>query len=66
MQHHEIFKLLNDSVCQYSINKIVRFKTLMLRSDLSYYSDPCIVVKGTITVVLNTLINKKEKSNLQE
>ena len=28
----------------------IRIKTPMLRSDLCYYSDACIVVKGTITV----------------
>ena len=32
-------------------NKNIRFKTLMLRSDLcNYYSDAYIVVKGTIPV----------------
>ena len=35
---------------QYNINKQVRFKTSMLRSDLCVYSDACIGVKGTITV----------------
>ena len=35
---------------QYNINKQVRFKTSMLRSDLCDYSDAYIVVKGTITV----------------
>ena len=34
----------------YSINKEIRIKTLMLRSDLCDFSDPYIVVKGTITV----------------
>ena len=33
----------------YSINKQIRFKTSMLRSDLCTYSDGYIVVKGTIT-----------------
>ena len=35
---------------QYSANKNVRFKTLMLRSDLRAYSDVYVVLKGTITV----------------
>ena len=35
---------------QYSVNKNIRFKTSMLRSDLCDYSDAYIVVKGTITV----------------
>ena len=34
---------------QYFINKNIRFKTPMLRSDLCDYSDACIVVKGRIT-----------------
>ena len=35
---------------QYSINKNIRFKTSMLRSDLCDYSDAYIIVKGRITV----------------
>ena len=35
---------------QYSANKNVRFKTLMLRSDFRAYSDVYVVLKGTITV----------------
>ena len=35
---------------QYSIDKNLRFKTPVLRSDLSDYSDAYIVVKGRITV----------------
>ena len=34
----------------YSTNKQVRFKTLILRSDLCDYNDAYIVVKGTISV----------------
>ena len=34
----------------YIENKSIRFKTLMLRSNLCDYSDACILVKGTITV----------------
>ena len=34
----------------YNVNKEIRIKTSMLRSDLCDYSDAYIVVKGTITV----------------
>ena len=34
----------------YDINKEIRIKTSMLRSDLCNFSDAYIVVKGTITV----------------
>ena len=33
-----------------SVNKKIRFKTSLLRSDLCDYSDACIVAKGEITV----------------
>ena len=35
---------------QYSVNKNTRFKTFVLRSDMSDYSDAYIVVSSTITV----------------
>ena len=35
---------------RYKTNKQIRFKTLMLRSDFSDYSDAYIVVKGDITL----------------
>ena len=35
----------------YNVNKEIRSKTSMLRSDLCDYSDAYIVVKGTITIV---------------
>ena len=35
----------------YNVNKEIRIKTSMLRSDLCGFSDAYIVVKGTITVV---------------
>ena len=35
----------------YNVNKEIRIKTSMLRSDLCDFSDAYIVVKGTITVV---------------
>ena len=42
---------MNDlSSGQYSVNKNIRFKTSMLRSDLCDYSDAYIVVKGIVHV----------------
>ena len=35
----------------YNVNKEIRIKALMLRSDLRDHSDAYIVVKGTITVI---------------
>ena len=40
----------NSSNGQYSINKNMRFKTSMLKSDLCDYSDAYIVVKGIIVL----------------
>ena len=34
----------------YDVNKKIRIKTSMLRSDLCDFNDACVVVKGTITV----------------
>ena len=34
----------------YKTNKQIRFKTSMVRSDLCYFNDAYIVVKGTVTV----------------
>ena len=51
----------------YNENKSIRFKTLMLRSNLCYYSDAYILVKGTITVtapgVNNGANNIRDKRN---
>ena len=44
----EVYDQLGGS---YNVNKEIRIKTSMLRSDLCYYSDAYIVVKGIITVV---------------
>ena len=35
----------------YNPNKKIRIETSLLKSDLCHYSDPYIIVKGTITVV---------------
>ena len=45
----------------YNVNKEIRIKTSMLRSDLCDYSDAYIVVKGTITVT-DTDCTKRNKS----
>ena len=44
----------------YNVNKEIRIKTSMRRSDLCDFSDAYIVVKGTITVVIP---NNAKKSN---
>ena len=41
---------VNSLLNTYNENKSIRFKTPMLRSNLCYYSDAYILVKGTITV----------------
>ena len=48
---------------QYSVNKNIRFKTLMQRSDLRVDSDAYIVVKETITVEGKMMLEKKEFKN---
>ena len=40
----------DESRGEYSSNKLIRFKTAMLRSSLCDYSDAYILVKGNITV----------------
>ena len=51
----------------YNENKSIRFKTPMLRSNLCDYSDPYILVKGTITVTApganNNANNIRDKRN---
>ena len=46
---------------QYSVNKNIRFKTTMLRSNFCNYSDVYIVVKGKITVKDNDNANRINK-----
>ena len=45
----------------YSVNKNIRFKIVMLRSDLCDYSDAYIVVKGTIDLLADDA-NKNDKA----
>ena len=50
----------------YTENKSIRFKTLMLRSDLCDYADAYVLVKGTITVTVNAGTNNiRDKENRQ-
>ena len=44
-------EIYNESGGTYNVNKEIRFKTPMLRSDLCDYNDACIVVAGKITVI---------------
>ena len=46
---------------RYKPNKQIRFKTLMLRSDLCDFSDVYIVVKGKITVTDPNDVNYDKK-----
>ena len=43
-------EIIDESRGEYSSNKLIRFKTAMLRSTLCNYSDANILVKGNITV----------------
>ena len=55
------FEIYDQSEKNYSVNKEIRTKTSMLRSDLCDYSNAYIVVKGTITVT-NPNNAKKNKA----
>ena len=54
-------EVYDQSEGNYNVNKEIRIKTSMLRSDLCDYSDAYIVVKGTITVT-NLDNGKRNKS----
>ena len=47
---------------QHSVNKIIRFKTSMLKSDLCDYNDAYIAVNGTITVERNNVAKTRNKN----
>ena len=47
-------EVYDQSEKNYNVNKEIRFKTSMLRSDPCDFSDAYIVVKGNITVVKKT------------
>ena len=46
----KLIEVQSQSGSTYNTSKPIRFKTLMLRSDLYDYSDAYVWVKGTITV----------------
>ena len=46
---------------QYSVSKIIRFKTSMLRSDLCDYSDVYVFVKSRIAVERSNDANKRNE-----
>ena len=48
------FEVYDQSEGNYNVNKEIRIKTSMLRSDLCDFSDAYIVVKGNITVTKKT------------
>ena len=50
-------KVYNQSEKSYSVNKEIRIKTPILRSDLCDFSDAYIIVKGNITVVKKYLLS---------
>ena len=54
----EVYEL---SEGNYNVNKEIRIKESMLRSDLCDCSDAYIVVKGTITVVRLSAVKNKSK-----
>ena len=77
MEHHQISKLLNNSIVtrkwirvndisngQYSVNKNIRFKTPILRSDLSAYSDEYIVVIEVIYILAAANENDKVQKDV--
>ena len=53
-------KVYDESGGNYNVNKEIRIKTSVLRSDLCDYSDAYIVVKGTI-IVLRPNVAKNNK-----
>ena len=55
-------EVYDQSEKNYSINKEIRIKTPMLRSDLCDFSDAYIVVKGDITVDGRANVNRRNKS----
>ena len=55
-------EVYDQSEKNYSVNKEIRIKTPMLRSDLCDFSDAHIVVKGGITLEGETNVNKRNKN----
>ena len=46
---------------RYSVNKNIKLKTLILRSDLSDYSNAYIVLKGRISITGTNAANRRNK-----
>ena len=61
MRQKKWIKVNHLSSAQYSSNKKVRFKALMLRSNFCDYSDTYIVVKGEITAAGTNNAKKRNK-----
>ena len=58
----KLIEVYDQSGGNYSVNKEIRIKTSMLRSDLRDYSDAYIVVKGDITLEDDNDANKRNKN----
>ena len=57
-------EVYDQSEKNYDVNKEIRIKTPMLRSDLSDFSDAYIAVKGTITITATDPDNKKRNKSV--
>ena len=57
----EVDEQSGNAEARYKPSRQIRFKTSMLRSDLCDFSDPCIVVKGTITVTRGSNTSRKNR-----
>ena len=57
-----MIKVYDQSGENYSVNKEIRIKTSMLRSDLCDFSDAYIVVEGDITLEGDNDANKRNKN----
>ena len=55
-------EVYDQSEKNYNVNKEIRIKTPMLRSDLCDFSDAYILVKGDITLEGNNDANKRNKN----
>ena len=44
-------KVNDDSCGTYNTNSQIKFKTLLLKLSLCYYSDACILLSGAITII---------------
>ena len=58
-------EVYDQSEGNYNVNKEIRIKTSMLRSDLCDFNDECIVVKGTATVLRPSAAKKTKVLHLK-